>query len=213
MILIFGEKIKMETILLGERQCPVCQSLKAFHRVKESNYFCLFGLRVLPLEKIADYDSCESCKNAFPPNSNGAVLMPAQLTSLQRVLSYLLVGYGMQDHRALACDIYKKVTGFELHESDIRADINSIERGQSDLFSELAHQNHQLNTRGKQQIVEAAFLVTHSFCEIQFEDRLRINLIASAMGLPIMFVSATIDQVRKQGCYGVRRLLNTQTQA
>jgi len=212
-IFVFGEKIKRETVLLGERHCSVCQSSRAFHRVKESNYFCLFGLRVLSLDKIADYDSCQFCENAFPPNSNGAALMPTQLTSVQRVLSYLLVGYGMQDQRALACDIFKKVTGFELRESDIRADINSIELGQMNLFGELADQNHHLNTRGKQQIIEAAFLVTHSFCEIQYEDRLRINLIASAMGLPIMFVSATIDQVRKQGCYGVRRLLSTQIQA
>lgn len=211
--MIFSEKIKRQTIPLGERQCPVCQSLKAFHRIKESNYFCLFGLRVLSLEKIADYDRCEFCENAFPANANGLTLMPTQLPSVQRVLSYLLVGYGMQDQLALACDIFKKVTGFELRESDIRADINSIELGQTDLFGELAQQNHHLNTRGKQQIIEAAFLLTHSFCEIQYEDRLRINLIASAMGLPIMFVSATIEQVRKQGCYGVCRLLSTQTQA
>ena len=213
MIFIFGERIKRESVPLGDRHCPVCESSKPFQRIRETNYFCLFGLRILPLEKIADYERCDFCENAFPAGFDGAVLLPSQLPSVQRVLAYLLVGYGMQDQLELACDIFKKVTGFELRETDLMADIGSIELGKTDLFGELRAQNHHLNTRGKQQIIEAAFLVTHSFCEIQYEDRLRINLIASAMGLPIMFVSATIDQVRKQGCFGVRRLLGTQTQA
>ena len=213
MIFLFGESVKRQSEALGNQDCPVCQRATPFSHILETNYFCLFGLRLLPLEKISDYHSCDNCGNAFQaPNANG-VLVPSQLHSVQRVLAYLLVGYSMQDQIALACDIFNKVTGSELRAADLRENVNSISLGHTDLFGELNQQTPHLNVRGKQQIIEAAFLVTHSFCEIQYEDRLRINLIASSIGMSIPFVSATIDQVRQQGCYGVRRVLPAQTQA
>jgi hypothetical protein len=212
-IFLFGERVKRASVALGDQDCPICQRAKPFSHIQETNYFCLFGIRVLPLEKNADYYSCDYCENAFQALNAEGKLVPSQLHSVQRVLAYLLVGYSLQDQGELACDIFKKVTGFELRASDLREDVKSIALGHTDLFSELKQQNRYLNQRGKQQIIEAAFLVTHSFCEIQYEDRLRINLIASSIGLSIAFVSATIDQVRQQGCYGVRRVLATQTQA
>jgi hypothetical protein len=212
-IFLFGEKFKRESVALGDQMCPVCQQAKPFSHICQTNYFCLFGLRVLPLEKNADYHSCDYCENAFQAPGADGVLVPSQLQSVRRVLAYILVGYSMQDQHELSCDIFKKVTGFELQLSVLKDEVNSISLGDTDLFDELKQQNRYLNVRGKQQIIEAAFLMTHSFCEIQYEDRLRINLIASAIGMPITFVSAVIDQVRQQGCYGVRRLLTTRTQA
>ena len=189
----------------------MCQTLKPFQRVKETNYFCLFGIRLLPLEKIADYHACEYCENAFCERDGR--LEPSQLAMTKRVIAYILVGYGLQEHQALGCDVYNKVTGFDLSPAGLAEEIRLVTSNKADIIEALKQHNRYLNTRGKQQIIEAAFLVTHACCEIQYEDRLRINLMANAMDLPIAFVTATIDQVRKQGCYGVHRLLPTQTQA
>lgn len=211
MIFLFGERVKRDVVPEGLHHCPVCQTEKPFQRVKETNYFCAFGLRVLPIEKIADYRTCEFCENAF--SEEAGQLEPSQLSSVRRVIAYILVGYGMQEHQDLGCDIFKKITGFEMQPAELLNDVRRMAAGKVDVLAEIKQQNCFLNIRGKQQIIEAAFLVTHACCEIQYEDRLRINLIANAMDLPIAFVTATIDQVRKQGCYGVRRLLTTQTQA
>jgi hypothetical protein len=202
--------MKRDVVSLGERLCPVCQSKKSFQHVKETNYFCLFGLRLLPLEKISNYLSCEFCENAFAESAGE--LVPSQLAMVKRVIAYALVGYGMQEHQDLACDVFKKITGFEIQPSDLLGDVRRVAAGKSDVLEDIRRENRHLNTRGRQQIIEAAFLVTHACCEIQYEDRLRLNLIANAMNLPITFVTATIDQVRKHGCYGVRRILPTQAQ-
>lgn len=210
MIFLFGERVKRDVIALDDQFCPVCQTLKPFHQVKETNYFCLFGLRTLPLEKIAHYLACDYCENAFVEVAGR--LEPSQLTLVKRVAAYILVGYGMHEHQDLGCDIFKKITGFELQPLEFRDEVRLLAAGKSDVLGDIKQQNYFLNVRGKQQIIEAAFLVTHACCEIQYEDRLRLNLIANAMDLPSSFVSATIEQVRKQGCYGVRRLLPTRAQ-
>ena len=212
MIFIFGERIKQETSAVGEKQCTVCAGTRKFSHVRETNYFHLFGLRLLPLEKIADYQQCDYCESAFEMES-GVPELPSQVPLARSVIAYILTGYGMQDHLDLAVDVAKKVTGFEVQESEIKEDIRAMAAGRKDLFSLVKEYTPLLNMRGKQQVIEVAFLATHACCEIQYEDRLRINMIANAMDASIAFVNATIEQVRRQSCYGVRRILPTQTQA
>lgn len=211
MIFLFGEKIKRETSALGERHCPVCATSKPFSHVRETNYFHAFGLRLLPLEKIADFQQCDFCENAYPYGAE-VPKYPAQVALTRTVLAYVLVGYGQQDHKELAADVAKKVTGFELDFDQFLSDVRALAAGRLDLIAQVKADASRLNVRGKQQVIEAAFLATHACCEIEYEDRLRINMIASAMDMSIAFVNATIDQVRRQGCYGVRRILPTQTQ-
>ena len=206
---LFGERIKGTSDSLGERFCPVCDASKSFRHVNETNYFCLFGIRLLPLEKHADYHLCDFCENAFTEPTDGAYQIPSQAMSARSVIGYILVGYGMQGHLKLGCEIFKKVTGFEMSAEELTHVVRKVSVPQQDLINLLKSESSNMNIRGKQQIIEAAFLVTHACCEIEYEDRVRINLIANAMDIPIGFVSATIEQVRQQGCYGVHRILPT----
>lgn len=211
MIFLFGERIKRDSKPLGARACPVCRSEQQFSQVQEVNYFHVFGLRLLPLEKIADFQLCEFCENAFEMGPT-VPDKPSHIDLTQTVTSYVLLGYGQQDHTELAQDLLKKVTSFDLTHEDFRRDVSQLSDGRLDMFAHIKQRAKRLNVRGKQQVIEAAFLATHACCEIQYEDRLRINMIASAMDTSIAFVNATIEQVRRQGCYGVRRILPTQTQ-
>ncbi|MEK9872100.1 MAG: hypothetical protein VW831_20455, partial [Gammaproteobacteria bacterium] len=54
--------------------------------------------------------------------------------------------------------------------------------------------------------IEAAFLTTYICCDLQYEDRLRINLMGNAMDVGLEFVEYAIRQTRKTNYYGVRRL-------
>ncbi len=211
MIFLFGERIKRDSKPLGARSCPVCHSEQQFSHVQEVNYFHFFGLRLLPLEKIADFQLCEFCENAFAMGPT-VPEVPSHIGLTQTVISYVLLGYGQHDHTELAQDLLKKITGFDLSLEGYRRNVADLSTGSLDIFAHIKQQARRLNVRGKQQVIEAAFLATHACCEIQYEDRLRINMVASAMDTSIAFVNATIEQVRRQGCYGVRRLLPTQTQ-
>ena len=62
-----------------------------------------------------------------------------------------------------------------------------------------------MNARAKFQVIEAAFLSTHVCCEMQHEDRLRINIIGNTLGVSITFVETAIQNVRANNYYKVRR--------
>ncbi|MFT5212222.1 MAG: hypothetical protein ACI9CE_003964 [Flavobacterium sp.] len=209
MFMIVGEKVYSESHEIGRRNCGVCSEERLFHKIIETNYFCLYTFRLLPIEKIAHYFQCEHCNNAFSVDQTET---PTQIQPIKKVLSYVLLGYGMQKHRDLIQDICVKVSSFEYSDDEISLENKDVIAAEIDIYDYLKNVSSDLNTRGKQEIVEAAFLVTHACCEIQYEDRLRINLIGNAIGLSLEFINSIIDHVHAQACYGVRRVLPTRTQ-
>ncbi len=205
MIFLFGERIKVAAADLGQRQCSICGGSTLFSAVRETNYFTVFGLSLLPIEKVAEYHRCETCGSSFATDSTE----PSQVTAIQQVLAYILVGYGMTDHVELAQEICRKVCQVEVPDDALREHIRNFASGRDDLFELLRGRAHILNVAGKRQVIEAAFVATHACCEIQYEDRLRINLMGTALGLPLEFVQASIESVRSAGYFGVRRLTQT----
>jgi hypothetical protein len=82
-----------------------------------------------------------------------------------------------------------------------------LETGDSQYLEYLRQASSRINSQGKVQIIEAAFLMTYVCCEIQYEDRLRVNLIGNALGVSLEFVEYAVQKVRQNSYYGVRRLV------
>ena len=135
--------------------------------------------------------------------------VPAQVPLIKQVLAYILAGYGMTEHKEVAREISRKISGFELTDRELIDAIRSVSGGKHDIFELLRGRAMTINAHGARQVVQAAFLMTHVCCEIQYEDRLRINLIGNALGTSLAFVQSAIESVREQKYFGVHRLLPT----
>jgi len=205
-LFLFGERVHSHSEEIGAKTCPVCNSSQQFSRVAETNYFCIFGLRLLPIERIADYWRCERCRNSFVEHE---LTQPSQVPVLKQILTYIMLGYGMHDHSEIVQEICVKVAGVRFEDEELKQEIRALDAGKIDVFDNLRKNAYRINTHGKRQIVEGAFLMTHASCEIQHEDRVRINLIGDALGLPLEFIESAIEHVRIHSYYGVRRLLPT----
>lgn len=206
MFLLVGEKTRGTVTPTGQKYCGVCDSDQEFGHVVETNYFCVFGLPLMRLERVADYHECESCHHAFGDDLDE----PSHLTVVRRILVYILLGYGMHDHRDVAASICQKLTAIPFDDESLTTTMRALDNGSEDIFAFLRDQARRMNLLGKQQAVQAAFLMTHACCEIQYEDRLRINLVGNALGVSTSFVAACIETVRSHNYYGVRRVLPTQ---
>ena len=99
-----------------------------------------------------------------------------------------------------------KLSGFELTGVEAKELIRDISAQQIEMVDYARSEARFLNAIGKQQVIEAAFLSTHACCELQYEDRLRINLIGNALGVGLEFVEYAIAQSRKKNNHGLRRL-------
>lgn len=205
MIFLFGERIHSTELDAGERQCPVCEQHRPFVRVVETNYFTMFGLRLLPLDRVADYERCTVCNNAFSEDGRE----PTHVPVVRHAIVYMMLGYGMTEHEETASMICRQVTGFDFPADEMIRLRRSIDAGSEDFFDLLRRESASMNIAGKQQVIQAAFLMAYVSCEMQHEDRVRLNLVGNALGVPIEFVTDCIEAVRARHYYGIRRLLPT----
>lgn len=204
-----GEKIRSTSKPVGERRCSVCDATQMFDEHSESLWFCLFSLPLLPIEDSARYWRCEHCLTAYEP---GQTEEPSSVPLVRQIVAYLLVGYDQYQQTELADEICLKLTGAAFEAEEMTQLVRDIDAGRLDVVDALSRRTKFLNAIGKQQIIEAAFLVTNACCDIQYEDRLRINQIGSAMGVGLEFVEYAIAAARKQNDYGIRRLRHIPTE-
>lgn len=203
MFFLFGEKIRSKSTAVGVKHCPVCHAEHPFTEQQESLWFCLFAIPLLPIERTASYWRCDNCLMAYKP---GALEQPSSVPVAQRITLYLLLGYAQRAHAKLAGEICLKLTGFELDSTTRAMLVREINTGGIDMVEYVRSEAASTNAIGKQQIIEAAFLATYACCDLQYEDRLRINLIGNALGVGLEFVDYAIAHSRKQNYYGIRRL-------
>jgi hypothetical protein len=204
MLFLIGERVSSKSEIAGSRFCAVCGDTEQFSHVTETNYFCLFGFPLLPTDKLADYYRCDRCSNAYQDLVAEA---PSCVSVLQRTLSYIQLGYGQSQQKALVQDISLKLCGFDYSQEEMRKAAFQLETGDSQYLEYLRQASSRINSQGKVQIIEAAFLMTYVCCEIQYEDRLRVNLIGNALGVSLEFVEYAVQKVRQNSYYGVRRLV------
>ena len=204
MFLLVGERVYSQAQDIGNLECAVCGKSEPFRHITETNYFCLFGIRLLKVNQYANYYRCERCGNSYSSESSD---LPSQVESVQEVIAYILLGYGKYEEIGLAKDIALKVSNFEMQVDTLKDLTRQFSASNVDILEQLRRAAFHINLVGKQQIIEAAFLATHACCEIQFEDKTRINLMGNALGLSIEFVNQVVKSVRANDCYGVRRVL------
>ena len=206
MLFLMGESVRKKFDPLGERQCVVCNREQSFVQVSEVNYFTLFAIPLFPISTVADYCQCEVCQTAYPDEDQP---LPSHVEMVRIVATYILTGYGMANHVRIIQEVGSKISGFDFPAAEIEAISRRLET--EDAMGLIGEASSSMNEPGKLKIMEAAFLSTHVCCEIQYEDRLRINLIGNALGVSIQFVEYAIQEVRRKKYYGVHRLLPTQS--
>lgn len=193
MLFLLGEKAVRYATHEGTFNCPICNSSQDALHVVEKNYFTVFFIRILPLEILSDYIECAHCQHSFDPQNTAK---PAYISGLELVLSYLMLGYGVNESKEIATDIFKAMTEREYDEKIFRDNIADLNNGK-DLFKALKGLAFQLNTMGTIRVVEAAFLMSRALSDLGYEDRLRVNLIGNALGISLEFINEIIDRIQQ----------------
>ena len=202
MFILLGERAVASTENLGPFQCPICQTQKELHRVTHKNYFTVLFIRILPLGIIADYNQCSGCGHTY---NQALTTEPLFFSPTRSVLAYLLSGFGLERTMDIGAKVFKAVTGTEATTAEIQAQITRINQGE-DLFEQLKKSSPTLSWLDKSLIVEAAFLLIFASQTIEYEERLRINLIGNALGISIEEIKLIIDNLQAQQYKGIRAM-------
>lgn len=191
MLFLFGSQTIRKVTDEQPFSCPVCQSQQTSYHMLEKNYFTLFFIRLLPLDIVADYLECTQCQHSFNPEN---LDMPAYILGVQQVLAYLMLGYGVKRSKQMGTDICKAKTDHDWDDDEMYKQLSCLDDGHN-LFTSLNELSFHLNDLGKIRIVESACLMANSLSELEYEDRLRLNLISSALGVSHEFVKDVLARM------------------
>lgn len=201
-LFIFGEDIKSVREKGESRKCPVCDNVREFEQVSEVNYFTLFFIRLFPVKELAAYQECTVCETAFDV---GDLTAPSNLPLMRKVIAYFLLGYGKTEELKSGVTVFERVTGVSLSSDLLREEIRQMDLKGEDLQYLAIDAATRINLKGKLQILEAAYLVTWMCCDLMYEDRLRINLLATSLGLSIESVDFVIGTLSQREYLGLSR--------
>ena len=70
MFLLVGERVYSQAQDIGSFECALCGKAEPFCHITETNYFCLFGIRLLKVDQYANYYRCERCGNSYLSDSS-----------------------------------------------------------------------------------------------------------------------------------------------
>lgn len=200
MFILFGEYLRTSQDQAGTRRCVRCDAEEEFFHITEVNYFSLFAIPIFPMAKVADYFVCGKCETSY---ASIGQLQPSHIAPVKIVITYILIGYGMANEVRRMQEIANAIVGVSFSIQEVSAIRERV--AHEDVLKLISAAASTMNAKAKFQVIEAAFLSTHVCCEMQYEDRLRINIIGNTLGVPITFVETAIQNVRANNYYKVRR--------
>ncbi len=65
MIIIFGSKVRYKTLSTGQFYCPHCKAQRAYELRQARNWFSMYFIPVIPLNKIGEFVTCLTCGTNF----------------------------------------------------------------------------------------------------------------------------------------------------
>ncbi|MCL6415698.1 hypothetical protein MIB92_08550 [Aestuariirhabdus sp. Z084] len=141
---------------------------------------------------------CSDCGHAFSSKTDSE---PTYYDPLKSILAYLLAGYGLINGVETAKDIFQSATGSKIDFSDLQERVDNIQQN-NQLPDDLKQVARRLSWLDKVLLIEAAYLLIFTARPIEYEERLKINLLANAMEIGLEGVDAIIKHLRDQDYKG-----------
>jgi len=205
MFFLMGEKIVPKVIEERECDCPICQTRETWVEVKEVNYFTVFLIKTFPIDTVSHYLMCTKCENTFSPNNAS---QPAVIDGVRDVLAYLMQGYGQGSNTKLAQQLHKAATGLPWEDEEFRDTMRRFNHDEqrTQIVQNLKTLAKSIGWPAKYQIVEAAYLITYVCSSLEYEDKVRVNLVGNALGVSLEGVNEIADQLRTEHYKGLQRI-------
>ena len=170
MLLIFGFRSRLKTIMEGVFHCPRCQADRNFARKQVRRWFTLFFLPIFPVGKASgEFIECQTCHGRFTEDVLAAPTTPVLAESMDKALE--VIGATMRGEYA--------------------ADPNVISQWVAPLAA-------SMTMPGKEHMVAAATSQALEQGAMTTDRQLVINAVGHALGLTDAHITGIISTVESQ---------------
>ncbi|HPF38335.1 MAG TPA: hypothetical protein P5081_15945 [Phycisphaerae bacterium] len=184
MFIIFG----FRSVTLGGDQgsffCPQCGQQRYYLRKRIRRFFTLFFIPLIPLDVLAEYVECLSCRGTFRPEALNRNPVVKATEDFHQALMYVLIGMTAHalDFRAKRVEqirqIYAELTAKELSHEEIKADIDAFNDDSGPYERSLRTLAPNLGDQSKEKLIRASLLVARSGEPLTEQQRVFLDSLA-----------------------------------
>jgi tellurite resistance protein len=188
----------------GDFYCPNCQGQQPYQHKRVRRFFSLYFIPVIPLDVHGEYVECEKCKGTyrmevldFDPAAGAAEFEVEFHRAIKRVMVEMMLADGTVDEEELVVirQVYGQLAGRDITDDEVRKEIVEAETRSGDVISSLRQIAGNLNDKGKEMVIRAAFMVAAADGQFQDEEKELIGSIGQALEMSSAHLNGVISSV------------------
>lgn len=190
--IIFGWRGCTFTKERGDFHCPQCGAGSAYVHKTVRNFFTLYFIPLIPLNKLGEYVECGGCQGTYDvsiltydPSEQENKQQALFMVAMKQVMIGMLLADGVIDDDEVieVQNIFEDLTGVEVTEKDLREEIEVIQQRGTDTLEMIGAMAEMLNDPGKEKVVKAAYRIAGADGEIDPSETAFLDQLAHALKL------------------------------
>lgn len=189
-LIIFGTRGVRSASGGGSFHCPTCgpQSY-THHRVRR--FFTLYFIPVIPLDVVGEYVECDVCSSTYHPDvvnyqpERDPHFEAEFQKAVKRTMVMMCLADGVVDDSEIETikQVYGRIADREISDEEVSDEIVKAMQEGGTVRDYLGRVVAQLNDKGKELVVKAAFFVAAADGEFAEEEKALLGEIGSALEL------------------------------
>ena len=176
----------------GEFYCPDCDTRRSFTRKQVRRFFTLYFIPMIPLDLLAEYIECQSCKRAYKedilsydPVEKKAEMLGELHRRVKRVMMEMMIcdGHVHDAEVEVIRQAYAQFTAIELSPAEIRTEAARVQEAPLNFERQLSELAPHLNEHGKEAIVRIAIIVAAADGTFDNREKSLLWRIGQALGM------------------------------
>lgn len=190
--IIFGTRGITSTVTSGQFYCPQCNGECDYTHKSVRRFFTLYFIPVIPLDRLGEYVECRHCQGTFQteildyhPGEQSDNVEALFMVAMKQVMIAMLLADGIIDDDEVKelQATYQDLAGISVTETDLREEIDVIQKNGSDALELVAQLAPGLNDKGKEMVITAAYQIAAADGHVDESERQLMNQIAITLEL------------------------------
>lgn len=192
LFVIFGWRGVTFTKENGTFFCPQCGDGSPFKHKTVRNFFTLYFIPLIPLNKLGEYVECGNCQGTFnveildyDPDAQAGQVQALFMVAMKQVMIGMLLADGNIDDQEVTelQQIFQDLAKVEVTEQDLREEIANIQSHGINTLELAADLSGELNDNGKEMVVRSAYRIAGADGYVDESEMNFLHQLATALQL------------------------------
>lgn len=203
-MIIFGTRGVKSTMNEGDFHCPQCATQKRFKHKKVTQFFTLYFIPLIPINRVGEYVECQDCRGTFVPkvleyrqNASSDKFLAEYEKAITHSMVLIMLADGVIDEneKIMVQKIFNKFSHHDITLTELEAYIARVQRNPEDISTYLKRVTPSLNEHGKEILIKCAVSVAAADGHIDDSEIALINQMAKVLEMSSSHLKGILSEI------------------